>query len=151
MLNKLKENYAQMSVANFEKDLDTQSSKVEDILQKIENYKRNASGADQSGIVKAKGIVTVDEGTKLYDQRQVIAQERELQLILADSSKYMKDKANAIMDVQGLTSQLSGESKKLVQSYINEAVASKKTIKDGEDFKKFLSDTTNGAVDLAEN
>jgi soluble lytic murein transglycosylase-like protein len=146
----LKENYAQMSVANFEKDLDTQSSKVEDILQKIENYKRNASGADQSGIVKAKGIVTVDEGTKLYDQRQVIAQERELQLILADSSKYMKDKANAIMDVQGLTSQLSGESKKLVQSYINEAVASKKTIKDGEDFKKFLSDTTNGAVDLAE-
>jgi TP901 family phage tail tape measure protein len=146
----LKENYAQMSVANFEKDLDTQSSKVEDILQKIESYKRNASGEDQSGIVKAKGIVTVDEGTKLYDQRQVIAQERELQLILADSSKYMKDKANAIMDVQGLTSQLSGESKKLVQSYINEAVASKKTIKDGEDFKKFLSDTTNGAVDLAE-
>jgi TP901 family phage tail tape measure protein len=147
----LKENYAQMSVANFEKDLDTQSSKVEDILQKIENYKRNASGADQSPIVKAKGIVTVDEGTKLYDQRQVIAQERELKLLLASSTSYMKDKAKAMMDVEGVTDNLSKSQKKLVDTYISQAVANKKNIKDGEDFKKFLSETTNNAVNLAEN
>jgi soluble lytic murein transglycosylase-like protein len=147
----LKENYAQMSVANFEKDLDTQSSKVEDILQKIENYKRNASGADQSPIVKAKGIVTVDEGTKLYDQRQVIAQERELKLLLASSTGYMKDKAKAMMDVEGVTDNLSKSQKKLVDTYISQAVTNKKNIKDGEDFKKFLSETTNNAVNLAEN
>jgi hypothetical protein len=146
----LKDQYDKMSVANFEKDLDAQAKKVDDILSKIESYKRNASGSDQSPLLQDKAYIPVDKGQKIYDETQVIAQERELKLALSESKQYMQDKAKAMMDVEGLTDKLSSTNQKLVNSFIDEAVANKKSIKDGNDFKQFLSDTINKAVDLAE-
>jgi TP901 family phage tail tape measure protein len=140
----LKENYAQMAVANFEKDLDKQAGKVEEILDKIKGFE-----SDKKVKIAGKVEIMPTEGEKLFADRQIIAQERELQLLLSNSGKYMNEKAKAIMDVEGITSKLSDSNKKLVESFINEAVASKKSVKDGEDFKQFLSDTTNKAVDFA--
>jgi phage pi2 protein 07 len=137
------------TVANFDKDLETQASKVDNILKQIDKFKSESKSLAASPMVQSGKSKYFDEGSILETQRQQVAQERELQLALQNSKSYIKDKAQAFMDMEGTTQKLSSSQQKLITSYINESVASKKNIKDGEDFKKFLSDTTNNAANLA--
>jgi hypothetical protein len=145
----LKEIQDKTTIANFEKDLDSQASKIDTILKNIDKYKNEAKGLALSPMVQSGNSKYFDQGSVLEDQRQQLAQERELQLALQNSKSYIQDKAKAYMDIEGTSQKLSSSQQKIITSYINEAVASKKTVKDGEDFKKFLSDTTSKAADLA--
>ncbi|MED3562240.1 phage tail tape measure protein [Bacillus xiapuensis] len=146
----LKENLAKTNVTNFEKSLDSQQKKFDELLNNLDRAKAKATGSDQPLVVQTRGIVNVDESTKLDSQREQIQNERELQLLLQNSSDYIKQKSDAFLELSGASKNLTDENKKAIQSFIDEKVSMTDATAEGFDFQKFLRDLVNDATKLGE-
>lgn len=146
----LKENYEQTQVSNFEDSLEDQRKEFQNLIGMAEQIQNKlngtTSGSDHTEI--ARSIKSDEE--RLQIQRDLIQNEREMQLMLYNSKDYIKDKANAFLSMSGATENLSEESKSLIADFIQEKIALADITKEGFNFQEFLRTTVNEATDLGE-
>lgn len=136
----LKDNYAQMNVASFEKSLDEQKKKFDDLVKEANRLQKATSS----------GYATYNESANLQAQRELIQSERELQLLVQNSKDYILEKSNAFLDLSGASQNLSEENKKLIDDFIQQQISLADVTAEGFNFEDFLKNLVNTATDLGE-
>ncbi|AKO91902.1 hypothetical protein BEH_07180 [Priestia filamentosa] len=141
----LKDAYAQQQVDNFAKDVKNKTKEFKDQLDTVRQLKKEQQG--QGSITQSKYGLPDNTPEK---QREIIAGERELQLMLYDSNDFLKQRAKSFLEASGASQKMTDEQMKLVESFVEQKVATADATKEGFDYEKWLQKTANDAADFGE-
>lgn len=136
----LRDNYNQIQIEKFEQSLDDQQKKFEGIVSEVERLK---SALDS-------GYANYTNEADLAAQRELIQNERELQLMLSNSKEFVTEKANAFLEVSGAAQNLSAENRQLISDFIDEKVALADVTEEGFNFQEFLKNLVNDVTTFGE-
>lgn len=137
---KLKNNYAQINVSNFEKSLDEQQEKFDDLAKEADRLKKATNG----------GYASFTDSGNLQAQRELIQTERELMLLVQNSKDYIKDKSKSFLELSGASKNLTEDNQKLIDDFIQQKIALADVTSEGFNFQTFLKEVVNDATDLGE-
>lgn len=138
---RLKQNYEQTEIANFENELTERAEKVKDIQNEIDRLNK----AQTSGYASRVG-----SEQNLQAQRDQIANERELQQLLSETNDYVKSKSNTYLSNSGATNNLNEASQKLITTFIDENNEIEEAIKNGESYEDVVGSLVNDTTDFGE-
>ncbi|MGZ9868110.1 phage tail tape measure protein [Priestia endophytica] len=141
----LRDTYARQQADNFGNDVEKKTKEFNKQLEAVRQIKREQQG--QGSVVQSKyGL----PDKSIEKQREFVAGERELQLMLYESTDFLKQRAQSFLEVSGASQKLTDEQKKLVDGFVEQKIAAADATKEGFDYEKFLTNTANQAADFGE-
>ncbi|WP_214480963.1 phage tail tape measure protein [Bacillus sp. SM2101] len=141
---KLKKSYDEMTIAKFESDLKDRAKEVKNLQKEIVKLNRPIKHP------RINFTETQLQEKTILNNRKMLETERELSLILSNSSDFIREKANAYLAVSGASQNLTDDQKQLLQMFIDEKVALVDIADEGFKYEEFLNNTTHAVTDLGE-
>ena len=152
---RLKQNYNEMTLANFEKELDDHFDKIDELNNKIIELRERLENLRDGSSFVAFGQYEFlpEEVRRDYDEfanqlfleveRELIQNEREKQLLLQKNTELTKSRVNAYLELAGANGKLNEESKE----YLNQLIENNKAILET---REDILELANEVADLGE-
>lgn len=152
---RLKQNYNEMTLANFEKELDDHFDKIDELNNKIIELRERLENLRDGSSFVAFGQYEFlpEEVRRDYDEfanqlfleveRELIQNERERQLLLQKNTELTKSRVNAYLELAGANGKLNEESKE----YLNQLIENNKVLLET---KEDILELANEVADLGE-